>query len=254
MLGPTTQEIRLPTFEGPLELLLILIQRDELDITTISLAQVTDQYMAHLSKLERLQVGELAAFVVIAAKLLLIKSAALLPKPSGEAREADEVGEELVQQLQLYKRFKEVAALLAMRDETGLRSYVRIASAPKLDPTLDLTGVTPHQLMATVQEALNALPAPPVGQVVSPIRITINDQITLILQHLALEPEVEFREILSCAALRVEIIVTLQAVLELIKRARIGVQQEYLFGPIYITLRTPAERSPADGTRRPEPA
>ena len=77
----TAYEIRLPVFEGPLDLLLHLIEREEFDITTIALAQVTDQYMAYLAELERRQVKELTDFCVIAAKLLLIKSQALLPRP-----------------------------------------------------------------------------------------------------------------------------------------------------------------------------
>ncbi|RLC61970.1 MAG: hypothetical protein DRI48_10120, partial [Chloroflexi bacterium] len=75
----TNYEIRLPVFEGPLELLLHLIEREELDITTVALAQVTDQYLAYLEGLEERRARELADFLVVAAKLLLIKSLALLP-------------------------------------------------------------------------------------------------------------------------------------------------------------------------------
>jgi segregation and condensation protein A len=239
-------EIRLPVFEGPLDLLLHLIEREEFDITTIALAQVTDQYMAYLAELERRQVKELTDFCVIAAKLLLIKSQALLPRPPALAAEAEDVGDELVHQLQIYKHFKEIAALLHEREKQGLHGYVRIAPLPRLDPQLELGDVTADDLLSAVQEALDALPGPAAGEVVTPITVTISEQITLIEERLTRRRQVRFREILSAATTRVEVIVTLLAVLELIKQDRVRVKQERLFGEIVIERQTPAETAPAD--------
>lgn len=234
-------QIRLPVFEGPLDLLLQLIERQELDITTVALAQVTDQYLAYLAELERRQVKELADFLSVAARLVLIKSLVLLSRPAELTPEAEEVGDELVHRLQVYKRFKEVAALLHERDKQGLRGYVRIASPPPLDPQLDLSSVTLQGLVAAVQEALDAIPAPPVGEVVTPIAVTVTDQIARIEAHLARRRWICFREILAGASTRVEIIVTLWAVLELIKQDRILVQQGQLFGEIIIARQSPEE-------------
>ena len=89
----STYQIQLPVFEGPLDLLLHLVEREELDITTVALAQVTDQYLAYLTELERRQASELAEFLVVAAKLLLIKSRALLPRPPIPSPEEEDVGE-----------------------------------------------------------------------------------------------------------------------------------------------------------------
>jgi len=238
--------IRLPAFEGPLDLLLALIEREELDITTIALAQVTDQYLEHLAHLEQGQVREMAGFLVVAAKLLFIKSLALLPRPPTQPSEAEVMGEELVQQLQIYRRFKEIAALLHQREKEGLRSYVRIAPLPRFEPKLDLGDVTPHDLLVAIQEALDAIPAPPVGEVVSPVTVTIEEQIDRIEEHLARRRQVRFRELLSGSATRIELIVTLQALLELVKRDRVGVCQERLFGPILIRLLPSAETASAD--------
>jgi segregation and condensation protein A len=230
----STYQIQLPTFEGPLDLLLHLVEREELDITTIALAQVTDQYLAYTAELERHQAGEMAEFLVVAAKLLLIKSRALLPRPPALSSEEEEVGEDLVRQLQAYKRFKEIAKLLHERERQGLHSYVRVAPRPRLEPQLDTGNVSLNDLLIYVQEALDALPAPPVGEVVTPIAVTIGEQITRIEKQLAHRRQVRFREFLSKATSRIEIIVTLWAVLELVKQKRARVRQEELFGEILI--------------------
>jgi len=249
----TCYQIRLPVFEGPLDLLLHLIERDELDITKVALAQVTDQYMAYLSELERRHAKELTDFLVIAAKLLLIKSLALLPRPPTLSPEAEDVGDELVQQLQIYKRFKEIATVLQQREKQGLHGYVRIAPLPRLAPQLDLGAVTADDLLAAVQEAMDAVAAQPVGEVVKTVTVTIAEQISKIEQHLAQQHQVRFREILSQATTRVEIIVTLLALLELIKQDQVLVWQDRLFGEILIERQEHAETGP-DGVPATSPA
>ncbi len=228
-------EIQLPVFEGPLDLLLHLIEREELDVTTVALAQVTDQYMAYLAQLEERQVRELADFLVVAAKLLLIKSNALLPRPPALPSEAeDDVGDDLVRQLRAYKRFKEIAALLNERQHQGLHSYVRIAPLPRLNPQPDLGDVSLDDLLRLVQQALGAIPAAPADDVVAPITITIDEQIVRIERRLVLRRRVAFRDILTAAQTRMEVIVTLMAVLELVKRDQVLMRQEKLFGDIVI--------------------
>src|SRR4030065_2495201 len=133
--------------EGPLDLLLQLIERAELDITKLALAQVTDQYLEHLRKLSVRNLSERAAeevsaFLVIAARLLQIKSEALLPRPPAREPGEEDPGEALARQLQVYKKFKEIAAFLEQRQEAGLSTYLRIALSPRLDARADLSGVT----------------------------------------------------------------------------------------------------------------
>ncbi|MDY6874684.1 MAG: segregation/condensation protein A [Chloroflexota bacterium] len=229
-----------------MDLLLHLIEREELDISSVALAQVTDQYLTHLAELERRQVKELADFLVVAAKLLLIKSQSLLPRPPALVPEAEDVGDELVRQLQIYKRFKEIAALLHEREKQGLRGYVRIAPLPHVEPQLDLGDVTLQGLLSAVQEALDAMPTPPAEKIVTPITVTIAGQITCIESQLTRRRQVRFREILSAATTRVEIIVTLLALLELIKQDQVRVRQERLFGEIIIEQQMSAETDHAD--------
>ena len=252
-------QVKLPIFQGPLDLLLHLIQREELDITTVSLAQVTDQYLEYISLLEELTAEILADFLVVAAKLLLIKSEMLLPRPPGapgEEEEEEDVGDELARQLIEYKRFKEAALGLRQREETGLRAYVRVAPPPKLkrpfgrkqndaqDRPLDLEDVSLADLVEAVQRALDARPAPPsVSEVVAPFTVTVAEKMVLIKDKLKRHKRVSFNRLLDQATSRAEIIVTLMAVLELIKLKGIVVQQERLFGEIVI-LQKQAEAQP----------
>jgi segregation and condensation protein A len=244
-------QIELPVFEGPLDLLLQLIEREELDITAVSLARVTNQYLERLAELEQRKTRDLADFLVVAAKLVLIKSAALLPRPSRPTSEEDtqDVGQDLVRQLQIYKRFKEIAGLLHEREAIGLRSYIRLAVPPRPAARPDLSAVTLDDLLALAQEALEAKSGPPVAQVVSPVTVTIEEQIELIERQLAQHRRIAFEALLSRAATRIEVIVTLWAILELIKRDRVCVIQDHLFGQIIIQEHAPV----ASGASRPTP-
>jgi segregation and condensation protein A len=228
--------IQLPTFEGPLDLLLRLIEREELDVTTVALARVTDQYLERLAELEQRQPRDLADFLVVAAKLVLIKSAALLPSPSrsDSQQEAEDVGQDLVHRLQIYKRFKEIAGLLHAREESGLHTYVRLAPSPRRAPEPDLSQVSLQDLFSLAQEAFELVPGPPVDGVVAPVTVTVKEQIEHIELELTRTPQVVFRCLLSRAATRIEVVVTLLAVLELIKQDRISVRQDAIFGEIVI--------------------
>jgi segregation and condensation protein A len=179
----------------------------------------------------------LTDFLVIAAKLLLIKSQALLPKPppSLTDEEEEDLGDQLARQLLAYKRYKEAAQTLRQREETGLRTFVRVAPPPKIEPRLSLDDVTLDDLVVAVQQALSIRPADAaVDEVISPVTVTIGQQMALIQGELATHQQVSFNHLLRRASSRLEIIVTLLAVLELIKQYAIDVQQEVPFGDIVI--------------------
>ncbi len=231
-------QVQLSMYEGPMDLLLHLIEREELDITKVALAQVTDQYLAYLAILKQVEAEFLTDFLVMAAKLLLIKSQALLPKPppSLEDEEEEDVGDQLARQLRVYKQFKTVAEMLRQRETDGLRNYIRVALPPKLEPKLTLGDVTLDDLIAAVRQALEVRPPDPaVSEVVSPMTVTIGEQMTLIRTELTRRSQINFQGLLSRAANRVEIIVTFLAVLELIKQYVVEVQQDSLFGDIIIS-------------------
>jgi|YNPBryBLVA2012_1023415.scaffolds.fasta_scaffold00604_6 segregation and condensation protein A len=248
----TTPTIQLPAFEGPLDLLLLLIEREELDITAISLAQVADQYLAVIEQLGRWCIADLSGFLVIGAKLVWVKSQVLLPRPPSDGTTPEEdVAADLIHQLEEYRRFKRVAQMLAQRDEEGQRAYLRLSLAPLPPPPFDLSGVTLADLLTAAQEALNAKPPAPAA--VLPPTLTVAKQIEYIRQRLKQQRRVQFLELLSNAASRVEVIVTLLAVLELLKRDRVRVWQEKLFGPIVIEEREDAPEASNAPTAAPTP-
>jgi segregation and condensation protein A len=231
----TTYTIELDVYQGPLDLLLELIERAELDITKIALAQVTDQYLAHLARLQEHNLEDLASFLVIAARLLQIKSEALLPRPP--EREPGEIdpGETLAQQLIAYKKYKQIAKLLAERTRDGLRSHLRLAPSPLPEPKLDLTGVGLEDLRRAMLEALEASPEkPPMNHVVVPHRVHIRKQIRLILHSLRSKGTTTFWTLLGSMKSRLEIVISFLAMLELIKQQRISVSQDALFTDIEV--------------------
>jgi segregation and condensation protein A len=237
----TSYRVQLPVFEGPLDLLLNLIERDELDITRISLALVTDQYLEYLSALAELQVDDLTDFVVVAARLLLIKSQVLLPRPPISVSQDEDAAGELLRQLLAYKQFKEAAKRLEERHIQGQRSYVRLAPQPQLQAGIEHLEIVPLEaLVAAARRAMQKRPAtPPANNIVAPLTITIADQIDLITRRLARQPKLSFTQLLTAVQSRHEIIVTLMAVLELIKQQLIQARQERMFGEIVLSPLTP---------------
>ncbi len=252
--------VNTPVYEGPLDLLLQLIERAELDITSLALAQVTDQYLAHLrmmQKNERDRDGqvnldeaggdqrssdpaEVSGFLVIAARLVQIKSAALLPRPSLEINvttEEEDPGEALARQLIQYKRFKELTATLTEREAAGYRTHLRVAPpAVKVEPRLDLDHVTLEDLVRTAREVFFSKPnLPALSQVVSAPRVTIREKIHSIVQALRQYGRTSFNHFLQRRSDRLEIVVTFLAMLELIKRRVVEANQPEIFGSIEVT-------------------
>jgi segregation and condensation protein A len=234
--NPSSYQVALPVFEGPLDLLLHLIEREELDITQVSLAQITNQYLEYLGHLSERDPDSLADFLVVAAKLLLIKSRVLLPQPPASISPEDEdVGQDLIQQLIEYKRFKEAAHWLRQLDERGMQSYIRLAGVPTMDQIVDLGEVTLDDLLAAVCDVLAVKPPEPsVNGAVAPVTISISDQMDLIERKTSKGRPLSFRRLLGRATTRMEVIVTLLALLELVKQLRVSMRQDKQFGDIQI--------------------
>ena len=231
--------VSLSVFEGPLDLLLQLIEQQRLDITAIALAQVADQYLAVVRAAPDRDPDTLAEFLVIGARLLVIKTRALLPRPPmAEERVAEEdVGEQLARRLREYSQFKQAAAALGERASAGLQTHTRAAPPPlpPRPPTQPLqleAGVT--DLVAAVQRrlALLATLEEPVLAVPRAKVLTIAEVAAGLRERLATQPWVTFEDLLSLAVTRAEVIVTLWTVLELYKRHVITVEQAGLFHQI----------------------
>lgn len=232
-------QVRLSVFEGPLDLLLQLIEREKLDISSVSLAQVTDQFLTYVRELEDIQAETLADFLVVAVRLVWIKSRLLLPQaPKAAEEEEEDPAEALARQLREYKRFKEAAQELRAIEEQGRHTYVRAAAPPEMERRLQADASAMDELLAAARVAFASAPSgPPAempGGLVTPFTLTIHDQIEHIRQATADGRAVTFRALLGQARYRFEIVVTLLAVLELIKRLRIQVRQDQMFGEIVI--------------------
>jgi segregation and condensation protein A len=227
--------VQTAVYEGPLDLLLDLIEHAELDITAVSLAAVTEQYLDYLHHLEETHADEISAFLVIAAKLVQIKSEALLPRPPVRESGEEDIGASLVEQLKLYKRFKEIANLLGVREAQNLRTYLRLAPPPKIEGKLDLSNITLADLIDAAQEVYaKEVEKQSLGTVISAPKVTIREKIELISKRLGTAEHAHFRELLVENPTRIEIVVTFLALLELVKRYRVAARQEGLFKDIEI--------------------
>ena len=248
--------VTLPAFEGPLDLLLHLIEREELDISEISLMVVTDQYLRTIDLLEEIEPGALADFLVVASRLLYIKSRALLPKPAPPDDEDEEdAGDALVRQLIEYRQFKEVAAQLRQREDEGLRVYVRTAPRPELERRLDLSDLDLDVLHRALRRALERIPDDPPMPRVKSYEITVAEQIENVRSYVESVQRrnadgagmVPFVDLLSRQATRLEVIVTFLAVLELVKQRELEFIQERTFGEIMLAPGGPVAATHVDG-------
>ncbi len=229
--------IHLESFEGPMDLLLHLIEREELPITAISLSQVTQQYLDYMAELEQVRPDDIAAFLVMAARLLYIKSVALLPRPepTEDEEEEEDPGEALARQLREYKRFKERAAFLRELEARGWRTYVRLAPPPTLEKRLDPESLSLDALVQALYDVLEEMnPTLPPIHHIAPLEVTIEEKITTLKQVLKKGGPVRFKHLLRRARDRMEIIVTFLAVLELIKQDQVRVTQPRPFDDILI--------------------
>ena len=227
--------VQTAVYEGPLDLLLDLIEHAELDITTVSLAAVTEQYLDYLHHLEETHADEILVFLVLAATLVQIKSEALLPRPPSREPGEEDVGAALVEQLRLYKRFKEIAKLLAERKAQNLRTYLRLAPPPKTEGKLDLSNITIADLIEAAQEVFaKEVEKQALGTVISAPKVTIREKIELISKKLGTAEHSHFKELLGENPTRIEVVVTFLALLELVKRYRVSAKQEGLFTDIEI--------------------
>jgi len=231
-------EITLPVFQGPLDLLLHLIERDDLDITAVSLVSVTDQYLKAIHNGKAFDPGALAEFIAIGAKLIYLKSRALLPRAPEEAAptlDDDDVGRELVDMLREYKRFTEVVNMLEARQREGVRVYTRGSPAPPPPASSGLSTVTMEKLCKIMVDMLTKTPPEPRRAVMQrDTNMTLNDRIADFRERLRRRGKFSFRKtILECRT-RLEVVVSFMAILELLKSGECDAQQTTAWGDIEV--------------------
>jgi segregation and condensation protein A len=246
---PARYVVHLPVFEGPLDLLLHLIEKRQMEITTISLVAVTDQYLAYLQQWQEpysMPLANMAAFISIAARLLYIKSQSLLPHTSkeammGEMESAAAMADELRSHLLEYKLAKEIAGYLRLREEAGLQTFGRSGLLAGIEAQLawsppTLLGLEIDTLASAFQRLLE-LHAKDEANSDIPIpmaHVRVSERIAEIVALLRVRSSVHLSELLENERSRLVMIVTFLAVLELWKRERICVKQTTLFSPILL--------------------
>jgi segregation and condensation protein A len=226
-------------YEGPLDLLLQLIEKSELDITRLSLAEVTDQYLSYLEQMEFRDPAEVSAFLIMAARLVQIKSLALLPSrslPESENDSVEDSAEALAAQLLQYRRFKQLGSVLDDRQRSGLRTYFRLVTTTINYPKrFEMEGITTQNLVQAARTVfMDELTLPGLSTVITMPRITIREKIHAIIEFLRRSGTSTFSSIVEKQG-RLDAVISFLALLELIKRSVVEVQQPDLFGEINLT-------------------
>ena len=236
-------KIELEIFEGPLDLLLYLIKRDELNIYDIPIHRITEQYLSYLELMQMLDLNIAGEFVRMAAILMYIKSQTLLPP---EERNPDEVEEpmedprlDLIRQLIEYKKFKDAAEGLRSMEIEQTKTFSRSAD-PDVSPATGerkLVEVSIFDLLSAFSTVLNKAVEKEKIQEIFEEEINISDKINLIIETLRNKAKGSFEDFFAEAASRLEIVITFLAMLELIRLRKIAAYQKNAFGEIILTLR-----------------
>lgn len=233
-------KVKLDIFEGPLDLLLYLIKKDEVDIHTISIERITKQYLNYIDTFKMLNIDLASEFIVMAANLMYIKSRTLLPKaeqPPEEDIEEDDPRWELIRQLIEYKKFKDAAGFLS-RKETEQEDYFAHVPekviAPVEEVDAPLPDVTIFDLIHAFQNVLKRFEeANDLGDIVDD-RYTVSDKIEHLLSELQPGSSMKFSSLFEEATSKGEVIVTFLAVLELMKMNQFRIRQDHILGEIEV--------------------
>jgi segregation and condensation protein A len=240
-------DIKLDTFEGPLDLLLHLIDRAEVDIYDIPVVEITDQYMSHLYIMQELQLDVASEFLVMAATLLAIKSKMLLPKREEAMydewgiepyEEEEDPREELVQRLLEYKKYKKLAETFREREKEQSRVYTRPAEdLSQFIPEEEnpISNVTIYDLVDALQKAFKRVNRKEQTVKVQRDEISLKDRIAEIDKLLTVAGgQVYFSQLFTEKESKIEIVTTFLALLEMMKKRTVVCQQDGLFAEIVV--------------------
>jgi len=231
-------KVKLEVFEGPLDLLLYLIKQDEIDIYDVSLERITRQYLEYLHAFKELNIELAGEFIVMAANLIYLKSRSLLPvdqQPPEEDAEEHDPRWDLIRQLIEYKKFKEAATELHLRQLKQERIFAREGSSGSdLQEPLRLEEVGIFQLINAFQTVLKRIEARKDVQEIFAERFSVSEKIEVILQRVANNTRLRFSDLFGDVVSRVEVVVTFLALLELIRLRQVRALQKNMFEEIEI--------------------
>lgn len=233
-------EVHLEQFDGPLDLLLHLIQEAQIDIKDIFVSQITAQYLKYMEQLPILDMDTASEFLTMAATLVYIKSRQLLPRPPKESEEEAEDPEQLlIRQLREYQAFKEASQELRTLREEAAKSFARLPEDVFLPPQkIELSGTTADglvsALLALLEKESHGMEVRSRAQRVRPDSYTVRTQMHRIRLLLAQKKTLSFAELFRENADRMEMVVTFMALLEMIAHGEVAVRQSQPFAPIDI--------------------
>jgi len=230
---PDALEVFLEAFEGPLDLLLYLIRRQNLDILDIPIADITEQYMGYIAMLEDLQFELAAEYLVMAAILAEIKSRMLLPRPPSDVEDEDDPRAELVRRLQEYERFKQAAENLddlprEGRDFAVARAFLEDRHVVQIPPEVDL-----GEMLSALRDVLTRADLFTSHQVeMEPL--SVRERMTSIMDRLRKNPYMEFQYFFTPEEGRMGVVVTFLALMELTRERIVDIIQNEPLGQIYV--------------------
>src|SRR5258706_4758451 len=230
--SPQQMDVSLEIFEGPLDLLLHLIKKNDLEIADIPIAQITHEYLGYLDLMKDLNLEMAGEFLVMASTLMQIKPQMLLPSPeTGDEETGPDPRAELINKLLEYQRFKEAAGVLSAYNEKAKDIYYRHVP-PQFDHEDFMLRATVFDLLSAFKRVLDQAPRE-VGQILRE-EITIETKIREVLDRLADKTSMDFEELFAGNQRRIDLIITFLALLELIRLKQIVAVQSDTFGRIQI--------------------
>ncbi len=229
-------KIKLEMFEGPLDLLLHLIKKEELSISDISITRITEQYLEYLNLMELLDLDIAGDFLVMAATLMHIKSKMLLPPdPDGVEADEEDPRSELVRRLLQYKAFKEAAERLKEYEEKQSGVFGRVGVEPEISQAdIPIADLTLFELLEAFNKVLKSIPVEKYHEVVRD-EYTVAEKVHEIFHELARTPKIFFSKLFYRAKSKVEAITIFLAILELIRLKEVLARQDEQFGEIEIS-------------------
>jgi len=237
--------VKLDIFEGPLDLLLFFIKRDEINIYDIPIAHITHEYLDYIQLMQSMNLQLAGEFILMAALLMRIKVQMLLPHPEVERlEEIEDPRTELVQMLVEYQKYKEVSEQLQELEEKQAHYYPVNLNADfrNYDPELFLSDVNLIELGLTFQKILAKMPkVKSIG--IEALKISIRQQVLIIRGFFRNRTRIRFMEIARQLSDRIEVVVTFLAILEMIKSTEIRVSQKDIFGEIWLTKKRSEENN-----------
>ena len=239
---PDALEVFMEAFEGPLDLLLYLIKRQNLDVLDIPISNITKQYMQYIDMMESMRFELAAEYLLMAAMLAEIKSRMLLPRPESEEDETDPRAE-LVRRLQEYERFKQAAENLDEIPRQERDSWVAKAEAPPLELTRPEPEVDLRELLIAFKDILNRVDISS-SHMIQRETLSIREKMTDVLSSVSADGFTDFTSLFSFDEGRKGIVVTFMAILELLKGAMIDLVQSESFAPIYVKSASDSELPP----------